>query len=768
MDQSLEFSLVAKFIDKVTAPLDRLSAMSKESTRKFSRLHAELSDLGAQSRAIKTFEKMNGTLQSSRARLAEAREHARRLTVEYQQSDKPTRTMRRNVDVAWKSVKRLEKAQFRNMKATAEASRKMRLAGIEVRHYKRHNDQLTDSIKSTNAELRRMSELQSRADAAGRRYDSTMQRAANASLVVGGLRNLGEGIVNAIANPAGTAISIEDAMGDVDKYIANLDFSKARQEIMALSNESGLLFENIAGMVAAGGQIGLNQKEAIDFTRVGQKIAVAFDIATEDAIRDIQTISSTMNIEVAGLEAFGDSINYLGDNTKSATADITKMLARSGSVAVSAGLLPTEAVALAALVKEGSDSAEVAATGMKNLLLTLTGGEQMANSQREMLEDLGFDAGAVAVELQADAVGTIRSVLSAIAERDQAEHGGVITSLFGREATPVVAALVNNMARFDEVMALGADTLAQRGSMQREYEREMQKTTRKLQQRQQQWRNTMGQLGDTLLPIVNRFAEAITPVIGAVGAFIEKYPGLTQGIMVVVGGVGLAALALGPLIASLYALGVAASWVAKQNAVSAASMAASGVGGRFGGRGLMGGIKQFARRNAAMATLVGTAGIGSTLLNSQLSGGEKAEQVSQQVGGVGGALAGAALGSTVGSVVPVVGTVVGGLLGGAIGGMMGGLLGESVGAGMATFFNRDKEADSALSDQLTQAGIARQTPPVEQSVDMSDHSHTEVTVLTQPGMDEEQVGKQVRRQLAAAKRQQQQDNRAALYDAFEA
>lgn len=126
--------------------------------------------------------------------------------------------------------------------------------------------------------------------------------------------------------------------------------------------------------------------------------------------------------------------------------------------------------------------------------------------------------------------------------------------------------------------------------------------------------------------------------------------------------------------------------------------ASRGVGGATKGRGLM---QMLGRGAVPVTAALGALSIGSTLMDDDLSGGEKVKQVSGDVGGIGGALAGAAAGAAVGSVVPVIGTAVGGIVGGILGGLGGEFLGSTVGGWFADD-DEDEYAAAVKSEAVKQ------------------------------------------------------------------
>jgi phage tail tape-measure protein len=152
-----------------------------------------------------------------------------------------------------------------------------------------------------------------------------------------------------------------------------------------------------------------------------------------------------------------------------------------------------------------------------------------------------------------------------------------------------------------------------------------------------------------------------------------------------------ALVALGGLTLAVYKLGKAAfKSMVKVNTAAALSGAGAGKGGLLGKlKGAKG-----AKGLGAVTTLISAASIGSTLLDSNLTGTERAKALTEDVGGLAGALggakAGAISGAALGSFIPVIGNIAGGIAGSIIGGGLGYWAGSSVGKSVGGLFGDDK------------------------------------------------------------------------------
>src|SRR5699024_8348700 len=89
-----------------------------------------------------------------------------------------------------------------------------------------------------------------------------------------------------LAAPIKDAIQFESAMADVNKVVdfeTPAQFKEMKQDILDLTKTMPMAKEEIAALVAAGGQSGINREELLPFAQDAVKMGVAFDISGGDA-----------------------------------------------------------------------------------------------------------------------------------------------------------------------------------------------------------------------------------------------------------------------------------------------------------------------------------------------------------------------------------------------------------------------------------------------------------------------------------------------------
>ena len=137
--------------------------------------------------------------------------------------------------------------------------------------------------------------------------------------------------IRGLADPA---IKFESAMADVKKVV-NFDtpeqFREMSNDILKLTRTIPMAGEEIAAIVAAGGQSGVARENLLSYAKDAATMGVAFDMAAGDAGEAMATMANVLGKPITEMAQFGDVINHLSDNANSKAADIVNVITRVGS-----------------------------------------------------------------------------------------------------------------------------------------------------------------------------------------------------------------------------------------------------------------------------------------------------------------------------------------------------------------------------------------------------------------------------------------------------
>lgn len=364
-------------------------------------------------------------------------------------------------------------------------------------------------------------------------------------LAKSGLGNLSFGEIatgGALAAPfivaAKQAMKFESNMADVKKVVdfeTPQQFAQMRKDILQMSTELPMAAEGIAQIVAAGGQAGIPRAELKGFARDAVKMGVAFDQTADEAGQMMKTWRTAFRIGQSDVVKLADQINYLGNTGPANAKQISAIVTSIGPLGEVAGLASGQVAAMGATLVGMGVAEEVAATGMKNFMLTMTAGAAATKKQQETFRALRLDARQIAQGMQTDAQGAIMRVLTAVGKVDKSQHAAVLTRLFGRESVAAITPMLTNLDLLQKNFFKVGDATQYAGSMEKEYAARAATTENNLQLLRGQVMRLAVTVGDVLLPPFNQFLAAIGPLINRVAEFAGQHPGLIKGLMGAVG-----------------------------------------------------------------------------------------------------------------------------------------------------------------------------------------------------------------------------------------
>lgn len=342
--------------------------------------------------------------------------------------------------------------------------------------------------------------------------------------------------------PIKLAIDFESAMADVKKVVdfgdnpilAKQGVEALSSEILRLSSIRPMSATDIANIVALGGQSGIAKEQLMQFADSAVKMGVAFDISAQQAGQSMAELRSAFQLDQKGVETLADKINYLGNTTPAAAKSIMEIVQRVGAFGEVAGYSTGTVAVLGASMKGFGIAEEVAATSIKNMMLSLVAGETATKGQISAWKKLGFDHEQVAKDMQTNAEGTTLAVLKAISKLDKHEQASALKELFGSESLLGIAPLLANLGLIEERLAGIKNASNFDGSMNKEYEVRAETTANNIQLLKNNMAHLGIAIGSVVLPALNGLINDIKPVIESVIGFAKANPVLVATLFKVV------------------------------------------------------------------------------------------------------------------------------------------------------------------------------------------------------------------------------------------
>lgn len=333
---------------------------------------------------------------------------------------------------------------------------------------------------------------------------------------------------------AQAAMRFESAMADVRKVVdfeSPAQFAAMSDDVLDLSERLPMAAEGIAQIVAAGGQSGIAREELAGFAEDAVKMGVAFDQTADQAGGMMAKWRTAFKLNQGQVVALADQINYLGNTGPANAQQISKIVTSIGPLGEIAGMASGQIAAMGATLAGVGIAEDVAATGMKSFMLTLSAGSSATKAQQQAFKALRLDSAELAKGMQEDSTGTIQRVLKAVGKVSGDKQAAVLTQLFGKESVGAIAPLLTNLdllqTNFDKV----SDSTLYAGSMQAEYAARAATTQNNLQLLQNRVVRLGISVGSALLPPFNDFMGTIGPVISGVSELAAANPWLVKGIL---------------------------------------------------------------------------------------------------------------------------------------------------------------------------------------------------------------------------------------------
>lgn len=342
----------------------------------------------------------------------------------------------------------------------------------------------------------------------------------------------GTAILGALALPVNAAIGFESKMADIRKVVDGLDdkkaFAQMSDDILTLSTQLPMAAEGIAEIVAAGGQAGIARSDLMQFANDAVKMGVAFDTTAEESGQMMAQWRTAFKLTQDDVVVLADKINYLGNTGPANAAKISEIVTRIGPLGSVAGVASGEIAAMGATIAGMGVESEIASTGIKNFMLSLTAGNSATKAQKQALAFLKLNPKKLAEDMQKDSRGAMLKVLDSLAKVPKAKQAAVMNALFGKESLSAIAPLLTNLDLLRTNFNRVADAQEYGGSMQKEYASRAATTENQLVLLKNSVNAISVTLGDTFLPAINEAAKAVMPYLEQLRTFVRANPELVQ------------------------------------------------------------------------------------------------------------------------------------------------------------------------------------------------------------------------------------------------
>lgn len=533
----LKLEVLFNAVDKVSGPMKTIIGGSKSMAAAFRKTNSELKDMEAQQRKITGFRQLAAQSEKTGQALAKNKQTITELkqALKINPEAQETVTALARAEAAHKRLITVQKSQRAELTGMAQEFNK---AGISMDRINSEESELKNKIHLTTMELNKQKEALGKHEEAQKKYQQMQIRMGKANeLAKKGLMIAGAGAA-ALSVPVKIAIDYESAMADVAKVVDGLKdeagkitpaYTAMSNQIIEMTTRLPMAAKDIAAIVAAGAQSGIAKNELIGFAESAVKMGVAFDITADQAGQSMAEMRAAFKMTQPQVIALADQINYLGNTSPNKADKIMEVVQRIGALGEVGGFASSSIAAMAASLT--SVEPDVAATGIKNIILALTKGESATKGQVEAFEKLKLKSTDVAKNMQKDAEGTVGTVLKAIQKLPKEEQVAITNNLFGSEALPIVMQYSQGLETLTKNLNAVSSAKVYAGSMEAEYAARAATTANNIQLAKNQMAAMGIMIGNVLLPGVNAMIGSFNGVMSSVQKWAQANPGLSSGLV---------------------------------------------------------------------------------------------------------------------------------------------------------------------------------------------------------------------------------------------
>lgn len=510
---------------------NKANAAIQQNQQKLQRLTAEHDRL--QSELAQTAQKKRDLQRAMETAEAEGNiEEYKRLQKELSDTNKEYSKLNEKYKANQNQIQQATAKIEEQQRSLEELAQELREAGLNTDDLERANERLKNSYERLQASQERLKNLNQQQEKIKQNISATKTQILG---TVGAYTAVAAAIY---AGPVQAAQKYEAALAKVNTIAdtTQVPLEKISQEVMALSNKTGVaasaLAEDVYNAISAGQQTG----DAVNFVSYSTKLAKAGFAETSQTLDVLTTILNAYRMSADKVGNVSDMLIQIQNKGKVSVGELSSVMGK---------IIPTANAYNVSLEQLGATYAIMTSNGIAAAETTT-----YANSMLNELGKSGSTADKILRKVAGGGFSDLMANGSSLAEvldvlqKEAQKSGKTIADMFGsaEAGQAAMSILSNGVDGFNESVegmlnSVGATETAF-GIMADTTENKMAKAKNSIN-------NLQIVLGQNLLPIVGNVADKVAGVVTKVSEFAQANPQLVQTVLKVVG--ALAALKLGGL-----------------------------------------------------------------------------------------------------------------------------------------------------------------------------------------------------------------------------
>lgn len=337
-------------------------------------------------------------------------------------------------------------------------------------------------------------------------------------------------IVGALGGSVKAAIDWETAFTGVKKTVNATDeeFAQLEQNIKDMATRTASSKEDIAGVMEIAGQLGVSGVDGLTkFTETMINLNDTTNLSAEDAATNLARFMNITGDSYEDADKLGSSIVDLGNNFATTEAEIVNMATRLAADGTIAGLTSTEILGLAASMSSVGLEAEAGGTAMSQTLKGITKAVADSGPKLEELAEIsGMTADEFSETWKKSPIDALNAFITGLASMDDASIN-TIKALDELDMSGI------RQSRTLQSLALASDQLTgaietsdtayeENNALQEEAQKRYDTQAAKLSQLKERFMNVAVEIGEMLMPTLEKLTGFIEELIDQWNALDES------------------------------------------------------------------------------------------------------------------------------------------------------------------------------------------------------------------------------------------------------
>lgn len=368
-----------------------------------------------------------------------------------------------------------------------------------------------------------------------------------------------------------SAIDFESAFAGIRKTVdaSDAEFSQLEKNIRAIAKASPTSATELSKIGETAGQLGVRGVDNLTkFIDTISKISVSTNLTADNAATSFARIANIMQEPIGNVDKMGSAVVELGNNFATTETDVVNFATRIAGAGKIAGLSTADIFGIGAAMSSVGVEAEAGGTAVQKVLLSMKQATVSGNGDLEVFaKTAGMTGAQFKKAFETDAGGAFEKFVTGLGGQGDKALGTL--SDLGLEDQRLIRSFLslanagdlvtNAMGRSDSAFQANTALSTEAGKRYATTESQL-----------AMFKNSLTDIaitiGSAVLPALNNLLNAVRPAVEAFAQFATQHPILIAGLLAVgaaIGVIGLAMLAIGPIVAFVTALfsliGVAAA-----------------------------------------------------------------------------------------------------------------------------------------------------------------------------------------------------------------